>query len=156
MRTRIMKTAFQYFLCFSCLALFLSACSSSSDEELEEINFLKFTDFECEDPIWDAKSELSDTYRVVNSNEELDEYITINCIPQIDYSKYMLIIGEKSYSYGNTLYSQKVEENNNSIVYTVIVLRSFTTVATSVQYHAIIERPRKQKEIEVVLSYFEQ
>ncbi|NOU61070.1 hypothetical protein [Marinifilum caeruleilacunae] len=159
-----MKTAIQYFLCLSCLGLLLSACDINNEEELaksvpieselEEIDFLKFSDFGCENAEWYANPELSDTFRIVNSIEELDRYIRINCIPQIDYSRYSLIIGNQFYPHGMEFIDEKVEESNSRIVYTLTYRKyeSLIFEVSNINYHFVVKTPPQQKKLEVVFD----
>ena len=114
---------------------------------LIEIQGLKFTDFGCSSAVWYIKPEYSDKHYVINSQQELEKYISINCIPQIDFSKYILLMGVKGFTTGVSQYNEKIEENNIEIVYTITFLTNEATVAQGIAYHSIIEKPSKPKSI---------
>ncbi|SHI82159.1 hypothetical protein SAMN05444280_106116 [Tangfeifania diversioriginum] len=133
-----------------CAALLMSGCEKEEDEELTEIELLKFSDFGCENYTWNFKPGYSNNYYIINSQQKLSVYINSDCMPQIDFNEYVVIIGSKSFTTGVSLFEEKVEENNKKIVYTITFLTDLTTVASGAKYHTVIKKPSNKKEIKVV------
>jgi hypothetical protein len=139
------------------LLLFVYGSGCKKDEDpglLVEKQILKFTDFECSNVSWQFKpgySGVAPNYYIASSQQELEKYITINCIPQIDFSRYVVLLGQRGFPTGVSLYDEKLEENNAEIVYTVTFMTQLTLVAQPIQYYAIIELPtdNRKKSIRV-------
>lgn len=151
MKTTILKIS-TFILLF---ALIGAGCEKEKvkDEEPGESSpkeFFKFSDFGCGNLIWNFKVGYSNNYYVINSQQELSSYMNSDCIPQIDFNIYFVVIGDKRFSTGVSLFEEKVEENNKEIVYTVTFLTHLTTVAQSVKYHAVIKKTYDKKEIKVI------
>ncbi|MCD6597243.1 MAG: hypothetical protein J7L04_06120 [Bacteroidales bacterium] len=118
--------------------------------KLEEQEFWKFSDFGCENHTWNLNPGYVNNHYVVETQDALKKYIQGDCTPQIDFNKYFVIIGSKSFSTGASLLVEKVEENNVEIVYTVTFLTDLTQVAVGVKYHIVLKKPSSKKEIKVV------
>jgi hypothetical protein len=134
------------------LFLFITGAGCEREEdpgEFTEKQILKFSDFGCSDVLWHFKPGYSNTHYIVNSQQELEKYITGDCIPQIDFSKYILIIGHRINTTGIARVDEKLEENNSEVVYTISILKNIAQVAQGISYHAIIEKPSAQKNIRV-------
>ena len=147
MKTTILKIS-AFLLLFS-----LIGAGCEKEEEIgafSEKEFLKFSDFGCENSAWNFKPGYYNNYYTINSTQELSNYINSDCIPQIDFNEYFVIIGSKSFTTGVSLFDEKVEENNIEIVYTITFLTDDTFVASGAKYHAVIKKPSGKKEIKVV------
>jgi len=137
---------------------FLMGAGCQKDEEiLEELEFVpiviqKFADFGCEHQSWKIKAGYANDYYIINSAEDLNKYIEYECKPDIDFSKYIVILGNKGFSTGTSLVSEKVEENNVELVYTLTFSKGFSMDAPSVKYHIVIPIPYNKdiKLVEVV------
>jgi hypothetical protein len=151
-KTKKMKLlAILLFLLPLCVVILGAGCEEDEEiVELSEKGFLKFSDFGCENIVWNFKAGNSNSYYTVNSQQELSNYINSDCNPQIDFNKYFVIIGSKSFPTGVSLFDEKVEENNKEIVYTITFLTDDTFVASGAKYHAVIKKPSGKKEINVV------
>jgi hypothetical protein len=123
----------------------------ANTEKLIEKQFFRFSNFGCTNVLWNFRPGFSDDHYIVNSQQELENYISIDCVPQIDFSKYFMVIGQKSFTTGVSRVDEKLEENDNEIVYTITILTNITAIAQGVNYHAIIEKPAGQKNIRVEL-----
>ena len=143
------KVIFKTGIIFLFMILTGSGCEKDPGEFIER-PFFKFSDFGCENVLWRLKPGNTNHYELVTSQQELEEYITSDCVPQINFSKYIAIIGQRSFTTGVSLYSEILEENNNEIVYTVTFLKNIAMVAQGIQYHVVIEKPSGGKNIRVV------
>lgn len=153
----ILKTGILFLL----LSLTGAGCEDDDNDDngkLIEREFYKFSDFGCENISWHLKSEYEQNHYVISSLQELEGYIESDCTPQIDFSKYIVIIGSKSFTTGVSVYDEKVEENNSEIVYTVTFLTNEATVAQRVNYHVVVEKPtglenKKIRVVELVIDH---
>jgi len=151
MKTKKLKLLTSFLLLLPLCAVMLAfGCEKEEDEELTEIELLKFSDFGCENYTWNFKPGYSNNYYIINSQQELSNYINSDCMPQIDFNEYVVIIGSKSFTTGVSLFDEKVEGNNKKIVYTITFLKNDATVASGAKYHAVIKKPSNKKEIKVV------
>ncbi len=91
-----------------------------------------------DDFIWQLKTEFQNNYFIFNSEKELKKHISYNCSPEIDFSKYIIIIGSKGFVSGASLMSEIVEENNHELIYMLTFSASYTMVASDVKYHIVI------------------
>lgn len=148
MKIFIIKTGIFIFL----LLMIGSSCERNKKEGLyEEIEFLKFSDFGCgNDYSWYLNTQYGDGNFVITSIKDFEKYVTIDCNPQIDFSNYTLLIGVKQFNSGASLYEEKVEENNSELVYTIIFLKDISTVVVGINYHVLIKKPSKDKNIRIV------
>ena len=149
MKTTILKISFIFLL----FGLIGAGCEKNDEiEKFTEKEFFKFSDFGCANEPWHLMPEYVNNHYVITSQQELEKYIESDCIPQIDFANYTVIIGNKMFSTGIDHYDEKVEENNVEIVYTVTFLTNIAAVAQGVTYHVIIENPtgRKNKNILIV------
>ena len=138
-------------LCF----LLLGAGCNDDDGEYTEIEFFKFSDFGCEnDNQWSLNTGYYDDNYIITSQEEFEEVVNMKCSVDINFSKYTLLIGSKTFATGASLYDEKVEENNSEIVYTVTFLPDDSQVALGVTYYVIIENP-SEKDIRIEEAFKE-
>lgn len=111
--------------------------------------YFKFTDFGCDSaPV--LKSEYNGNYYIITSQQNLEQYTTGNCIPKIDFSQYIVLMGSKQFTTGASLYDEKIEENSSEIIYTVTFQTNIAAVAPIVNYHVIIKKPAIAKSIQIV------
>ena len=152
MKRTILKTSFILLLPIA-IGISLMGAGCEKEEEAGEFiekEFFKFSDFGCEYEPWHLKPGYVNNHYIITSQQELEKYINSDCIPQIDFNEYFVIIGSKGFSTGVSLFDEKVEENNKKIVYTITFLTDLTMVASGAKYHAVIKKPSNKKEIKVV------
>ncbi len=148
MRTTPLKISFIFLL----LGFMGAGCEKEEAGEFIEKEFFKFSDFKCENEPWYLESGYMNNHYIITSQQELEKYIESDCTPQIDFTNYTVIIGNKTFSTGIDHYVEKVEENNLEIIYTITFLTNIAAVAQGVNYHVVTEKPtdRKHKNIRVV------
>lgn len=129
-------------LSFVLLIIFCIGCEK--EEVFNELELKKFSDFGCEAIIWYLKPGNTKNHYVINSQSELDNILETDCQPQIDFDKYTLIVGTKSFTTGATLQEENILESNSEITYTITFLTDISMIAMGVRYHAIIEKNRKK------------
>ncbi len=144
---------------FRILSLFLLPVLMGAGCEKEDLEaeaallmpteFYKFSDFDGDDSSWHLKGGYANSFYIVNSEEELKKYIVSDCMPEIDFSEYIVILGIKSFASGASLLNETVEENDAELIYTVDFSTDFTMVALGVKYHVVVPMPYN-KDIKVV------
>lgn len=135
------------------VALFVAGCKKDDENGgFVEMEFLKFADFGCENGLPHLKPQYAGHYYIVSSQQELDEHLAGDCITQIDFSKYMVIIGSKSFPTGASLYDESVKESEDEVVYTVTFKTDETAVAMGVPYHVVIKKTegRVNKNVKII------
>lgn len=149
MKTTVLKISIIFLL----LSLMGAGCEK--DEEIEkftEKEFFKFSDFGCENEPWHLKSEYVNNHYIITSQQEFEKYIESDCTPQIDFTKYLVIVGSKSFTTGASIYKENVEENATKLVLTITFLKNISTVAIGLSYHVVIKRKlgENDKSVEVI------
>ena len=124
------------------LLVTLAWVGCKKDDKFVEKEFLKFSDFECDNGLWRLKPNYVGHNYIISTLPELQEHVLSDCIPTIDFTKYVVLIGIKSFTTGASLYGEKVEESETEIVYTVTFDAYMTTVVMGVPYHVVIEKPK--------------
>ncbi len=152
MKPKILKLLSILLLLPFCIVLLGTGCEKDEDNsEYTEIGFFKFSDFGCENNNqWNMDNEYKDKNYVIKSQNEFEEIVNIECLTQIDFSTYIVLIGNKGFTTGAFVDNEEIKVNNSKIVYTVTLSKNDATVPSRVYYHAIIEKPDTKKEIEVV------
>ncbi|MGQ7868297.1 hypothetical protein [Sunxiuqinia sp. sy24] len=122
------------------------------NEDLMPVEVFKFSDFGCENIPWHLKQGYANNHYVITSQQELEKYVEIDCSPQIDFTKYIVILGSKSFTTGATIYSESVEESSSKTKYTITFLTDISTVAIGLSYHVVIKKTLGEdvKNIEVI------
>jgi len=133
------------FLRISIFILLVALAGCKKDDKnggFVEKEFLKFSDFGCDNGLWRLKPNYAGHYYIISTMPELQEHVMSDCVPSIDFTKYVVLIGIKSFTTGASLYDEKVEERETEIVYTVTFKTNNATVLGSVSYHVVIEKPK--------------
>ncbi len=144
------KIIFKIALGFLALFIMGAGCEKVGyPGEFIEKPFLKFSDFGCPNEGWHIRSGYTNNHYIVNSQQKLEKYITSDCVPKINFSKYNVIIGSIVFTTGASLYDENLEENNEEIVYTVTILTDISLVVGGVKYHVVIGKPSGEKNIRV-------
>jgi hypothetical protein len=125
----------------SVFVLLVALVGCKKDDKFVEKEFLKFSDFGCDNGLY-LKPNYVGHYYIISTMPELQEHVMSDCIPTIDFTKYVVLIGIKSFTTGASLYSEKVEESETEIVYTVTFDAFETTVPMGVPYHVVIEKSK--------------
>ena len=141
-------------LCMLAIIIISGGCEDNFDDsEYTEIEFFKFSDFGCDnDNQWSLNHDYRDELNIINSQTEFDKIIDIECSPQIDFSKYVVLAGMRGFSTYAFFHDEKVEENNSTIVYTVSFAVTDATSLSAVSYYVIIDKPTGKKKIKFVES----
>lgn len=113
-----------------------------------ELDYFKFSDFGCQnDNQWSLST--NGVNYIISSQEGFDEHLIVECNPIIDFESYTLLVGNKQFSTGVSIYSEKVKENNSEVIYEVTFLTDDTYVAQVINYHVIINKPLNGKTIRI-------
>jgi len=126
----------------SVFVLLVALVGCKKEDKFVEKEFLKFSDFGCDNGLWRLKPNYVGHNYIISTLPELQEHVLSDCIPTIDFTKYVVLIGIKSFTTGASFYGEKVEESETEIVYTVTFDAYETTVVVGVPYHVVIEKPK--------------
>lgn len=127
-----------------CLSCQKESCSDNRGE------YLTISDFGCQENEINLKKEYNNSYYIIEDSIMFNEYVDCKCNPQIDFSKYTMIIGNKSFTNGTHIESMKMKENCFRIKLEVVFdSRGLTDVAPILLYHAIIYKPINGQSIKV-------
>ena len=138
---------------FALFSFFGIACDdddTNTPSEFQEQEYLKFSDFGCEDIGWNLKAENIGNYYVIESADELHNHVEYNCNLDVDFNNYFVIVGAENFATGSSLVSEEVVANNAELVYTITFQKYFTQSPTVTEYHIILENELKARKIKVV------
>lgn len=96
--------------------------------------------------------ELTDDFTVIRNQADFTNQVTGNCIPDIDFTNYDLIIGKKGLTSGNSSIDYQFTDDcrTGEYVLKVIFSQNIATVAPNITYHRLIPKLPEAKEIKVL------
>ncbi|RSK42199.1 hypothetical protein [Hymenobacter perfusus] len=99
---------------------------------------------------------LPQTYTVIRSQAEFDQQVTGDCHPQVDFTKYDLVIGNKGSSSGSSTitYAYQRECETGQSFLKVIFQAGMTNDAPILTYHALVPKlaPAETVRVEVEMK----
>ena len=97
---------------------------------------------------------LSNDYTIIRSQESFYNLVTGDCMPQIDFSTYDLVIGKKELTSGNTAinYSFMKHPCNGQFYLQVDFIQNATAEAPNLTYHALIPKLNTNETVRVDLN----
>lgn len=137
-------------------ALLLSGCvTCEGDTEPCADTPVAFTSLEKEYGCTNTPRQLSvnlpQTYTVVRSQVEFDQQVTGDCHPQVDFTKYDLVIGNAGSSSGSSTitYAYQRECETGQSVLKVVFKAGMTNDAPILTYHALVPKLAPQETVRV-------
>ena len=111
-------------------------------------------EYGCVNTKYQMDIDLSDDFTIIRSQESFDNLITGDCMPQIDFSTYDLLIGKKALTSGNTSidYSLMKHPCNGQFYLQIDFLQNATAEAPNLTYHALIPKLNTDVVVNVELS----
>jgi hypothetical protein len=143
------------------LAASLSGCiTCEGDSEPCADATLLTTSLEKEYGCGDTRRQLSvslnQSYSVIRSQTEFDQQVTGNCQPQIDFTKYDLVIGNRGSMSGSSTiaYTYQRECETGQAVLHVVFRAGMTNDAPILTYHALVPKlaPTETVRVEVEMK----
>ncbi|MBG8556001.1 hypothetical protein [Hymenobacter guriensis] len=85
---------------------------------------------------------LSQTYTIIRSQAEFEQQVTGECRPQIDFTKYDLVIGNQGSTSGSSTitYSYQRECETGQLQLSVLFTPGMTNDAPILTYHALVPK----------------
>lgn len=144
------KTGFLIFFLPS--LLLFSSCSTEGNICNETIPVTSLEEiYGCANTAYQMEIDLTEDYTIIRSQTEFEEQVAGSCLPQIDFSKYSLVIGKKWLSNGLVSINYRLikECNKNKSILFVTFKTGMFTNAPNVTYHALIPRLAEGETIDV-------
>ncbi|GGG34806.1 hypothetical protein [Hymenobacter glacieicola] len=109
------------------------------------------SEYGCADTRRQLGVNLSETHTIIRSQAEFDQQVSGPCHPQIDFTKYDLVIGKKGLANGNAgiKYSLLRECSGAQLVLRVVFNQGLTTEAPNLTYHALVPKLAAGQELKV-------
>ena len=112
------------------------------------------SEYGCNDTRYDLEIDLSNNYAIIHSQQDFENKVTGNCIPEIDFSSFDLVIGKKGLSSGNSSIDYKLTRDcSNQITLIVTFNQSETMNAPNITYHALIPKLGDEETVNVEFVY---
>ncbi|AVR44250.1 hypothetical protein C7S20_02665 [Christiangramia fulva] len=124
------------------LSFLILACSEGENCTNRELNI---TSLENEYGCTNTKNsdiEISEGYKIIRNQTEFEALNFGNCDPEIDFSKYDLIIGKYQLTTGNNSIDYDLVENcqTKNLILKIAFNQNETAEAPNVTYHALIPK----------------
>ena len=136
--------------------ILLFCCSPNDPEPCDTLLDVKSLESEygCENTKHLIDIALNDTFKIIRSQSSFDSLVSGTCKPQIDFTKYDLVIGKKRLISGNQAITYELVRDckTNRFMLTVTFIQNEATVAPNITYHALVPKLKSNETIEVVLQ----
>ena len=112
------------------------------------------SDYGCENTKYSLVVDLQNNGKIIRSKEAYDTEVTGTCHPDIDFSKYDLVIGKQSSGNENDtiIYDYRYACPNNELTLTVDIIQSDATRPDNVVYHAIIPKLGDEETLNIIVN----
>ena len=145
----------KYSLIFTIILLsILTSCKKNDcNEKILTAKHLE-SDYGCGDTKYSLVVDLQNNGKIIRSKEAYDTEVTGPCHPDIDFSKYDLVIGKQSSGNENDtiLYDYRSVCPNNEPTLTVDIIQSAATRPDNVVYHAIIPKLGDEETLHIIVN----
>jgi hypothetical protein len=138
------------------LALLFTSCATcEGDKEPCADTALPTTSLEKEYGCTDSRRQLSinldQTYTIIRNQADFDKLVTGSCHPQIDFTKYDLVIGNKGSASGSSsiAYTYARECQTGQLKLQVKFTQGMTNDAPILTYHALVPKLAPQETVQV-------
>ena len=136
-----------------CLAFFITSCCKDVEDCLNApLDTYSLEDlYECVNTKNQMHIDLSESFTIIDTQNEFSDLVTGSCTPEIDFEKYDLIIGKKGLTTGNVSieYDFKTDCENERLLLTVTFYQNITTVAPNLTYHVLVDKLNEDDTVEV-------
>ena len=133
----------------------LISCDKNDDCDSTDLIVTSLeSEYGCDDTRYDLEIDLSNNYTIIHSQQEFENKVTSNCIPDIDFSSFDLVIGKKGLSSGNSSIDYKLTKDcSNQITLLVTFNQGETMNAPNITYHALIPKLGDEETVNVEFAY---
>jgi hypothetical protein len=163
----IMKKMFPF--CF-CLITLFSCNKETNDKETttdkkkdeapcEVVNSVPTSleaEYGCINTKYQMNIALNNTFQVIKTQSQFNSLVTGTCMPNIDFTRYDLIIGKKGLLNGNKNISYALVRDcpNNKMTLNVSIQNDLTATAPNITYHALVPKlnPTEQVMVNVTVQ----
>jgi hypothetical protein len=135
------------------LSIFTSCKKNDCNEKILIVEHLE-SDYGCENTKHSLVVDLQNNGKIIRSKEAYDAEVTGPCHPDIDFSKYDLVIGKQSSGNENDtiLYDYRSACPDKEPTLTVDIIQSAATRPDNVVYHAIISKLGDEETLHIIVN----
>ncbi|RSK47045.1 hypothetical protein [Hymenobacter rigui] len=108
-------------------------------------------EYGCTDTRRQLTTNLNQTYTIIRNQADFDRLVTGNCHPQIDFTKYDLVIGKQVTTSGSSSFQYMYQRQclAESMKLHVTVIPGMTTDTGNLTYHALVPKLAPQETVQV-------
>lgn len=149
-----------YRLLVIALILFNISCSDDDGDvcrnEIIETTSLE-NEYNCENTKSNLEIDLSDDFIVITNQTDFENLVSGNCDPNIDFSRFDLIIGKEQLPSGNDSIDYKYSRNCNTNDYILEVTfnQNMLLIAPNITYHQLVPKIEQGFNVEVEIDFGE-
>ena len=112
------------------------------------------SDYGCQSTKYSLAVDLQNSAKIIRSKEAYDSEVSGPCHPDIDFSKFDLVIGKQSSGNENDtiLYDYRSACPNNEATLTIDIIQSLATRPDNVVYHAIIGKLGDEESLKIIVN----
>jgi len=135
------------------LSLLISCKKNDCDEKILTAKHLE-SEYGCVNTKYSLVVDLQNNGKIIRSEEAYDTEVSGPCHPDIDFSKYDLVIGKQSSGNENDtiLYDYRTACPDNEPTLTVEIIQSDVTRPDNVVYHAIIPKLGDEETLHIIVN----
>jgi hypothetical protein len=112
------------------------------------------SDYGCQSTKYNLVVDLQNSAKIIRSKEAYDTEVSGPCHPDIDFSKFDLVIGKQSSGNENDtiLYDYRSACPNNEATLTIDIIQSLAARPDNVVYHAIISKLGDEETLKIIVK----
>lgn len=147
----------KYLILIISVIFFLSCEKEGCENTIIPITSLE-KEYGCVNTKYQMDIDLQEDYTIIHTQSSFENLVIGNCQPQIDFSKYDLIIGKKGLGSGNASIDYELVENceDKRLILTVIFYQTIFDEAPNLTYHALVPKIEKDRDLEVDIKIVEE
>ena len=136
------------------LVIVVNSCKKNDCNEVIIMQKHLESDYGCTDTRHTLVINLQNDGTIIRSRADYDSQVTGTCHPEIDFSKYDLIIGAQST--GNVVdtiyYDYRIKCPDDELTLTVDIIQSAATTPDNVVYHAIVPKIGDEQAVYLIVN----
>ena len=135
------------------LSTLISCKKNDCNEKILTTKHLE-SDYGCVNTKYSLVVDLQNNGKIIRSKEAYDTEVSGPCHPDIDFSKYDLVIGKQSSGNENDtiLYDYRTACPDNEPTMTVDIIQSAAARPDNVVYHAIIPKLGDEETLQIIVN----